>query len=67
MSVRRTPLLAAGSAAAWRRIDTEQRVLLAGATQGTVEDRLRRGQRLSAQAARLRRAIIGHEPSDARP
>lgn len=66
MGARKTPLLAAGNTAAWERIETEQRRLLAESPAGTVEERLRRGQRLSAQAARLRRAIIGDEPSDAR-
>jgi hypothetical protein len=66
MGVRRTPLLAAGSTAAWERIEDERRRLLAEGAAGTVEERLRRGQRLSVQAARLRRAIIDDEPSDAR-
>jgi hypothetical protein len=66
MGAPRTPLLAAGSAPAWERIEREQRRLQVAAARGSVEERLRRGQRLSAQAARLRRAIIRDEPTDAR-
>jgi hypothetical protein len=66
MGVPRTTLLAAGSAPAWERIEGEQRRLAVTAAGGSVEERLRRGQRLSAQAARLRRAIVRDEPSDAR-
>jgi hypothetical protein len=45
----------------WKALDAEQRRLLR-ATGLTVEEKLRRGQRLSAQAAALRRAIVRDEP-----
>jgi hypothetical protein len=50
-------LLSAGRKADWDGMDTEQRALLSTARL-SVEERLRRGQRLSAQAARLRRGIV---------
>jgi len=48
--------------AGWARIDAQQRRLLSVAD-ASIEEKLRRGQRLSAQAAALRRAIIRDEPS----
>ena len=53
-------LLRPGREAEWEQINAGKRELLAGGPRGSVEARLRRGQRLSAQAARLRRAIAGH-------
>ncbi|HZV75482.1 MAG TPA: hypothetical protein VFF79_17365 [Conexibacter sp.] len=47
---------------AWRALDAEQRRLLQP-TGLSIEEKLRRGQRLSAQAAALRRAIVRDEPS----
>jgi hypothetical protein len=46
----------------WARIDAQQRRLL-NLADASIEEKLRRGQRLSAQAASLRRAIIHDEPS----
>jgi hypothetical protein len=44
----------------WQTLDAEQRRLLS--TDGlSIEEKLRRGQRLSAQAAALRRSIVRHE------
>jgi hypothetical protein len=50
----------------WAAIDAEQRQLLTS-TSVSIEEKLRRGQRLSAQAAALRRAIIRDEPPARRP
>lgn len=50
----------------WRALDAEQRRLLTYAD-ASIEERLRRGQRLSAQAAALRRAIVRDEPARRRP
>ena len=45
---------------AWKALDAEQRRLLS--TDGlSIEEKLRRGQRLSAQAAALRRSIVRDE------
>jgi hypothetical protein len=54
-------LLAAGNEAQWARLADEKRTLRHRAGQ-TVEERLLRGQRLSAQAAALRRAVERDEP-----
>ncbi len=56
----RRSLLRPGREAEWEQINAGKRGLLAGASSDSVEARLWRGQRLSAQAARLRRAIAGH-------
>jgi len=53
-------LLRPGREADWERLNAEKRDLLARDGADTLESRLRRGQRLSAQAARLRRAIANH-------
>ncbi len=53
-------LLRPGREAEWEQIDARKRELLASGTRDSLEGRLRRGQRLSAQAARLRRAVVGH-------
>jgi len=45
----------------WKALDDEQRRLLSAAGM-SIEEKLRRGQRLSAQAAALRRAIVRDEP-----
>jgi hypothetical protein len=45
----------------WARLDAQQRRLLAP-TGASIEENLQRGQRLSAQAAALRRAIVRDEP-----
>jgi hypothetical protein len=46
---------------AWRALDAEKRSLLR--TGGlSLEEKLLRGQRLSAQAAELRRSIVRDEP-----
>jgi hypothetical protein len=45
----------------WESLDAEQRRLLRPTGQ-SIEEKLRRGQRLSAQAALLRRAIVRDEP-----
>ncbi len=50
----------------WKALDDEQRRLLSTAGM-SIEEKLRRGQRLSAQAATLRRAIVRDEPSARRP
>ncbi|ADB53242.1 hypothetical protein [Conexibacter woesei] len=47
--------------AEWLRLDSEKRQLLRRRG-SSVEDNLRRGQRLSAQAAALRRLIARDEP-----
>jgi hypothetical protein len=51
---------------AWAQLDAQQRELLSPAD-ASIEERLRRGQRLSAQAAALRRAIVRDEPPARRP
>ena len=56
----RRSLLRPGVGAEWEQINAGKRELLACGPRGSVEARLRRGQRLSAQAARLRRALAGH-------
>lgn len=56
----RRSLLRPGAEAEWEQINASKRELLAAGSRGTLEARLRRGQRLSAQAARLRRALVGH-------
>ncbi len=53
-------LLRPGRTADWAKLDAEKRALLAGDGRDSLEERLRRGQRLSAQAARLRRSLVGH-------
>lgn len=53
-------LLRPGRAAEWEQINAAKRELLAAGPHASVEARLRRGQRLSAQAARLRRSLAGH-------
>lgn len=50
-------LLRPGANAAWAGIEAEQREALAQ-PRDSVEERLMRGQRLSAQAARLRRSVV---------
>jgi hypothetical protein len=50
----------------WRRLNEEKRRLLR-TTGLSVEEKLRRGQRLSAQAAALRRSIVRDEPHAGRP
>lgn len=59
------PLLRPGSEAEWARIEAEQRRSLAR-PQETVAERLMRGQRLSAQAATLRRSVRDDRPAPAR-
>ncbi len=49
----------------WRSLDAEQRRLLS-TTGLSIEEKLQRGQRLSSQAAALRRAIVRDEPRDRR-
>jgi hypothetical protein len=56
MAVRRNPLLQPGAETAWARIGAEERRARIGGRE-TIEQRLIRGQRLSAQAARLRRSV----------
>ena len=46
---------------AWSALEQEQRRLLSTAGM-SIEEKLRRGQHLSAQAAALRRAIVRDEP-----
>ena len=53
-------LFGPGRDADWARLNAEKQDLLGGDGSDSLESRLRRGQRLSAQAARLRRAIVGH-------
>lgn len=50
----------------WEALERQQRRLLS-ASGMSVEEKLRRGQRLSAQAAALRRAIVRDEPPTRRP
>lgn len=45
----------------WQALDAEQRRLLQP-RDVSIEEKLRRGQRLSGQAAALRRAIVRDEP-----
>lgn len=52
--------------ATWKALDVEQRGLLR-MTNMSIEEKLRRGQRLSAQAASLRRAIVRDESPARRP
>jgi hypothetical protein len=52
--------------AMWQHLNDEKRRLLA-TTGLTVEEKLRRGQKLSAQAAALRRSIVRDEPQPRRP
>jgi len=54
----RRSLLRPGAEAEWEQIDSSKRALLAAGPRGSIEARLRRGQRLSAQAARLRRGLV---------
>jgi hypothetical protein len=54
------------SRSAWQRLDAEKRRLLRR-TGASIEENLRRGQRLSAQAGSLRRAIVRDEPPSGRP
>jgi len=60
------PLLRPGASAEWARIDAEERQALARPLD-TVERRLMRGQRLSAQAARLRRSVRDRGPAHTGP
>ncbi len=46
----------------WRALDAEKRRLLTPSG-ATLEEKLRRGQHLSAQAAALRRSIVRDEPA----
>jgi hypothetical protein len=50
----------------WRRLNAEKRRLLR-TTGLSVEEKLQRGQRLSAQAAAFRRSIVRDEPQPGRP
>jgi hypothetical protein len=50
-------LLEPGHEAEWDRLGTEKRALLTPDADTPIGDLLRRGQRLSAQAARLMRAV----------
>jgi hypothetical protein len=50
----------------WRRLNEEKRRLLR-VTGLSVEEKLLRGQRLSAQAAAFRRSIVRDEPHPGRP
>lgn len=50
----------------WKALDAEQRRLLRPIGL-SIEEKLQRGQHLSAQAAALRRAIVRDEPSARRP
>jgi hypothetical protein len=55
------PLLQPGAGSRWASLNAEKRLLLARLGD-SIEDRLTRGQRLSAQAAALRRAIRDDRP-----
>jgi hypothetical protein len=55
------PLLQPGAESRWASLNAEKRRLLARPGD-SLEDRLLRGQRLSAQAAALRRAIRDDRP-----
>jgi hypothetical protein len=50
-------LLEPGHEAEWQRLDAEKRALLTPAPDTPIGELLRRGQHLSAQAARLMRAV----------
>lgn len=55
----RRTLLGAGNEKRWRPINAEEdRQRRQAARAASIEELLRRGQRLSAQAARLQRAVI---------
>jgi hypothetical protein len=56
MAARPNPLLRLGAEAEWARIEKQERRLPASRRE-SIEQRLMRGQRLSAQAARLRRSV----------
>lgn len=59
MGLRARSLLAVGHKAEWSALNAQERAALS--TEGlSIEERLRRGQRVSAQAARLRRGLIRH-------
>ena len=57
MSHSKGTFLEPGHEAEWERLGAEKNALLAPSPDTPVEELLRRGQRLSAQAARLLRAI----------
>jgi hypothetical protein len=59
------PLLRPGSAAEWARVEAELKHP-AERLDETIAERLVRGQRLSAQAAALRRSVRDDRPADAR-
>jgi hypothetical protein len=59
-------MLSTSHRAAWRELDDSKNALRRAAVPVSVEERLRRGQRLSSQAARLRRAVQGDERTDPR-
>ena len=56
-----------GHEAEWKRLETEKRAALTPPPDTPVGDLLRRGQRLSAQAARLVRAVERGNESTPRP
>jgi len=60
------PLLRPGAGAAWATIEGEQREELTR-PRDSIEQRLLRGQRLSVQAARLRRSVRGERPARTGP
>lgn len=67
MAQRGNPLLRPGAEAAWARIEAAHRQARQRPGAGeTVEERLIRGQRLSAQAARLRRSVRDADSGHAR-
>lgn len=66
VAARPNPLLQPGAEAAWRRIEAQQHRVPARDSE-TIEQRLIRGQRLSAQAARLRRAVRDGRRGRTRP
>lgn len=53
----RKPLLAPGNEAEWARLNEEKRRALTPSPDTSIEELLRRGQHLSAQAAKLLRAV----------
>jgi hypothetical protein len=57
MSSRRRTLLEPGHEGEWKQLDAEKRELLTSPPDTPIGELLRRGQHLSAQAARLRRAV----------
>jgi len=63
MSERAPSLLEPGHEREWERLNAEKQRLRLDASDAPVGELLRRGQALSAQAMRLRRAV---EPTDAR-